>query len=183
MNSETPQTPAILAGLFRDVAWVRVTGKGCFQNSPQLREFANRVAEAGQDTMVVDLEECPHMDSTFMGTLTGIACQVFKDGKLHIVNVCERNAGLLKGLGIDQILDVDLNGSSWKEEREMVRDSITQEVECDPLNKVEHSELVLEAHETLCEANANNRAKFCNVIEFLKQDLADAKNGDSEAAQ
>lgn len=180
MKNES-QTPTILAGLFQDVAWVRVAGKGCFQNSPQLREFANRIAEEGDRKLVVDLEDCPMMDSTFMGTLTGIAKQVLCDGRMQVINVNSRNAQLLQNLGLDQILEVDFNGSSWKAERELVRENITQEIAEAGLSKVEHSEHVLEAHEELCQANADNVAKFRDVIDFLKQDLANAKSGEAEA--
>ena len=133
-------------------------------------------------TMVVDLEDCPCMDSTFMGTLTGIAKQALKNGKLQLVNVSGRNSQLLRNLGLDQILDVDLNDSSWIEERKLVRENITRQVDAVPLSKEERSEMVLEAHESLWEANQNNISKFRDVIDYLKQDLAGAKvNGESRA--
>ncbi|MFT5465097.1 MAG: anti-anti-sigma factor [Verrucomicrobiales bacterium] len=180
MKNET-QNPTILAGLFQDLAWVRVAGKGCFQNSPQLREFADRLAADGDRKMVVDLEDCPTMDSTFMGTLTGIAKRVLLNGRMQVVNVNKRNAQLFQNLGLDQILDVDFNGSTWKVERELVRENITRELRDTGLSKVEHSEHVLEAHEELCRANADNVPKFRDVIDFLKQDLAAAKIGEPKA--
>ena len=65
--------------------------------------------EAGTRHIVVDLETCPTMDSTFMGTLTGIAIRLMDHpgGRLQVVNVNDRNRQLLGNLGLDLIFEVD----------------------------------------------------------------------------
>lgn len=180
MNTQHHQTPAILVGLFQDVAWVRVTGKGCFQISPQLRQFAEQIVARGQLNLVVDLEDCTVMDSTFMGTITGIATRLLKAGRFQIINANPRNLGLLRTMGLDHILDVDQSGECWKEERKLVRQNVTQPLDEIAMSKVERTELVMEAHEALCQANAANTNRFRDVIEYLKRDLDEA--GETAAA-
>ena len=62
--------PTIFADMESGPAvWIRVEGKGTFQNSPGLKDFSRRMIETGKRAFVVDLQRCPAMDSTFMGTL------------------------------------------------------------------------------------------------------------------
>ncbi|MEM1294951.1 MAG: STAS domain-containing protein [Verrucomicrobiota bacterium] len=181
MKDQT-NTPAIIAGLFGDVAWIRVQGKGSFQNSPQLRAFADHMVSMGQTHLVVDLEECPVMDSTFMGTLTGIALilQGHTGSHLQLINANSRNTDLVRSLGLDQILDLDISGDSWTEERELVRHNVTQAVSATPMDRAEHKEHVLHAHEALCQANAENESRFSDVLEYLKQDVAETREAKAE---
>ena len=167
-----PQAP-ILVGNFPDVVWVRVEGKGNFRNSPELKEFSMRMLERGRSEFVIDLEGCPMMDSTFMGTLTGIALRLKSSvsGTLEIINANPRNQQLLQSLGLDQIFTVDLEGTSWTKERKLVRNNLAQPEPSPVLDQRDHAELVLEAHEALCKANEENVRRFKDVIEFLKHDV------------
>ncbi len=168
----TPDSP-ILVGNFPDVVWIRVGGKGNFRNSPELKQFALHMLENGRSKFVVDLEDCPMMDSTFMGTLTGIALRLKAglSGKLEIINANPRNQQLLQSLGLDQILTVDIEGTSWKEERELVKNNLQQPGPPPSLDQRDQAEFVLEAHEALCKANEDNVRRFKDVIEFLKHDI------------
>src|SRR6187399_3323713 len=77
---ETPFPPVamtlpapILVGQVGNLFWMRVEGKGSFQNSVQVKRCFQKMIEGGKRHFVVDLERCPIMDSTFLGTLTGAA--------------------------------------------------------------------------------------------------------------
>ena len=96
---------------------IRVEGKGSFQCSPALREFSRKMIEEGRREFIIDLKDCPAMDSTFMGTLAGIATRIREagGGDLWVVNRNERNSELLAGLGLDVLFSekpapVELNG-------------------------------------------------------------------------
>ena len=132
-----------------------------------------RMLEQGRAEFVIDLEGCPMMDSTFMGTLTGIALRLKTSlsGKLEIINANPRNQQLLQSLGLDQIFTVDVEGKSWAKERALVRDNLAQPGPAPVLDQRDHAEFVLEAHEALCRANEENVRRFKDVIEFLKQFL------------
>ena len=58
---------------FHDCLWIRCASRGCFVNSPALKTVAEKYLENGGCNIVVDLEVCPGVDSTFMGTLAGLA--------------------------------------------------------------------------------------------------------------
>lgn len=162
----------ILAGNLRDKLWLRVSGKGTHEISPQLKCFAGARIDEGARHFVVDLEACPTMDSTFMGTLTGIAVRLMEHqaGRLQVVNVNERNRTLLANLGLDNVFEVDHDGSAWREEREMVKATLTDEVTTEEPagGEEERRECLIEAHENLCEAHEANRPKFRDVLECLK---------------
>lgn len=148
--------------------WVRVKGKGTFATSPPLKAFIERNMEAGLHRIVVDLSDCPAMDSTFMGTLAGLAMRMAKatGGRLQLNGVCDRNRDSLQDLGLDVLLDIDPGDTEWREHVDDVRGSL------EPLSdeaEVSDAAHVLEAHRQLCEANEENVKKFSTVLDVLEQ--------------
>ncbi len=162
--------PSILVGTADRTVWVRVEGKGSFLNSGGLKEFAREMTNRGYRDFAIDLKRCPVMDSTFMGTLAGIALRLndLGEGQMRVVNVNERNRDLLSNLGLDQLFTLETNTSS------AVPDSAQQVLQVPPEDKVTRAQTMLEAHEACVEANPENAAKFKDVLEFLKQDLRPA---------
>jgi anti-sigma B factor antagonist len=157
---------SILVGTKDRTVWVRVEGKGSFLNSTGLKEFAKEMTNRGFRDFVVDLRNCPLMDSTFMGTLTGVALRLMElgSGQLRIVNLNERNRDLLTNLGIDQLMELDVAPVAPAAPIQTV-------LPTDPVDKQERAETMLEAHEDLVNANPQNAAKFKDVLEYLRQDL------------
>lgn len=169
----------ILVGRIGPVLWMRVDGKGTFQNSIEVKRCFQSVIATGTKDFVVDLERCPMMDSTFLGTLTGAALNLRESGGggLSILNANERNQHLLTSLGLDHILDLDIDGTTWAAERKLVCKELSQcEGQTAPVCKEEQALQVLEAHQALTEANEANACKFRDVIQFLEEELA-ATNG------
>lgn len=107
-----------------------------------------------------------------MGTLTGIAGRLMElpGGRLQVVNVNERNRSLLSNLGLDHVLEVDQDGSAVREERDLVRATLTEEVADSSKagGAEERRECALEAHQNLCAANEANRPRFRDVLECLQ---------------
>jgi anti-sigma B factor antagonist len=158
--------PSILVGTANRTVCVRVEGKGSFLNSTGLKEFAKEMINRGFREFAVDLKSCPVMDSTFMGTLAGIALRLRElgQGTLRVTNLNERNHDLLSNLGLDQLFCIE------------ARDGETPNTAQVPLeaaapDKVTQAQTMLEAHEACVEANEANAAKFKDVLEYLKQDL------------
>jgi len=160
-------TPSILVGTAGQVVWVRVEGKGSFLNATGLKEFAKEMTNRGYREFVVDLDECPLMDSTFMGTLTGMALRLRElgTGELRIVHLNARNRDLLMNLGLDQLMTLDAQHAAVPPQPPQ------QALPSDPADKQSRAETMLEAHQDLVEANPANRAKFKDVLEYLRQDL------------
>jgi len=161
---------SILVGCANKVVWIRVQGKGSFLNSSGLKEFARKMTNRGHREFVVDLQHCPVMDSTFMGTLAGIALRLRElgQGSLHVTNLNERNSDLLRNLGLDQLFAIDLCGVKAPDgapgEAITAADNATG-------NRTEQAQTMIEAHEALVEADPENLTKFKDVLEYLKQDL------------
>jgi len=159
----------ILVGCANKVVWVRVEGKGSFLNSSGLKEFAREMINRGHREFVVDVKNCPVMDSTFMGTLAGIALRLREigQGSLRVANLNARNGDLLRNLGLDQLFTQDLDGITPPEGTQAKPIS----AEAGP-DRVAQAQTMLEAHEALVEADPENLTKFKDVLEYLKQDLA-----------
>jgi len=168
---------SILVGCFGDVAWVRVEGEASHRNSALVRDFARARMGNGSRNFVVDLENCPGMDSTFMGTLTAIAFELRRKkpepGQIQIINANQRNRHSLKKLGLQCVLDIDEDGSAWKDEKALVAENVGKPLPAPELNRRNHTEMVKEAHEALVEANQENCSRFQDVLEYLRRDLED----------
>ena len=160
---------SILVGVNGPAVWVRVEGKGNFLNSGSLKQFAQEMVNRGYREFVFDLEHCAMMDSTFMGTMAAVALRLKElgQGHLHVIHCGDRSRQLLSGLGLDQIFDIRANGATAPECQKMkgdARDGADAE-------KRERAEMMLEAHEALCEAAPENLSRFKDVLDYLKQDL------------
>lgn len=151
-------------------SFIRVGGKGSFQNSPELKTFAMEMINRGGREFVLDLEDCPVMDSTFMGVLTGIALRLMQlgQGQLTVININERNRDLLSNLGLDQLLQVHEDDGGLDDSEAVCQE---QALESHEMSKEERAELMLVAHEDLSKLSEENERKFKDVVEFLRQDL------------
>ncbi len=145
--------------------WVRVEGRGSFQNSPALKEFSRRLMDEGRRKFVVDLKNCAAMDSTFMGTLASLAIRL-RDlgGDLWVVNRNERNAELLAGLGIDTLFSTALLLSAHNGE--------CPEAVHHAADRAATREVIHEAHAACVAVDPRNAEKFKDVIEHLKASAA-----------
>nr|WP_281382855.1 STAS domain-containing protein [Prosthecobacter dejongeii] len=163
----------ILVGRIGKVFWLRVEGRGTFQNSVQVKKALQAVVANGTHDLVVDLERCPMMDSTFLGTLTGAALHLREKngGSLSVLNANARNLQLLSDLGLDHIMDVDTQGSAWPEERELACAQLATCGEKGASCKLEHTQHVLQAHQNLADMSNTNEGRFRDVIHFLEKEL------------
>lgn len=168
----TPPTH-ILVGSIGRVFWMRVDGRGTFQNSLQAKKALQKVVAQGMKNLVVDLERCPMMDSTFLGMLTGAALNLRESGggSLSVVNANQRNLQLLTSLGLDHILDLDRDGSMWEEERKEVCNALQNCGESATDCKEAQTRHVLSAHQALADVSDANESRFHDVIEFLEKEL------------
>ena len=166
----------ILVARSADLGFIKVVGRGSFQNSGCLKAFYQQLLKEGVHRFVVDLEACTYLDSTFLGILLGLGLKLKDSGNglLHILNASPRNLELLKNLGLDRLIHIDspqakLNG---------VAETQFKEVACPAPTREEAAPTILEAHEALMEFDPRNVPKFKDVVEFLREDLGQpAGNG------
>jgi len=158
-----------------NVAIVRVVGRGTFLNSVPLAQFAEHLqAQSGdKHKFVVDLSECPTMDSTFMGTLAKITLRQMQldNGKLTICNANDHNRRLLKTLGLSHVMDL-----RQKSLDELERDDLElHPAEAPPVSRLERICHMIEAHEKLVDLETDNEVRFSNVLKYLRQSLEEEK--------
>jgi anti-sigma B factor antagonist len=161
---------SIQVGVYGPAVWVKVEGKGNFLNSGNLKEFAREMVNRGYREFVIDLENCAMMDSTFMGTMAGVALRLKElgHGHLYVVHCGSRSRELLQGLGLDQIFSIHSNGATAPECEKIEESAKSGSAE---EQKKEQAETMLEAHEALCQAAPENLLRFKDVLDYLKQDL------------
>ena len=155
---------SIQVGVSGPSVWVRVEGKGTFLNSGNFKQFAREMVDRGYREFVVDLHDCAMMDSTFMGTMAGLALRLRElgEGHLQVVHCGQRSRELLSGLGLDQLFRITANGANAPE---------CEELQKSDFGKQEQAKQMLDAHQALCDAAPENFPRFKDVLEYLKQDL------------
>ena len=164
----------VWVALHKQLALVRVEGRGSFKVSTSLKEFGAAAQQAGATTAVLDMGRCVGMDSTFMGVLAGWATRLRQHpgGALVLINLNSRTRGLVATLGLDRIVQAyeagDLprelhavaalsEGLSALEPRQESRDTTTQ--------------TMIEAHENLVNLAPENLPRFKDVLLYLREDL------------
>lgn len=159
------KSSSILVGSAEGTIWMKVDGRGTFENCQGLKEFSRLMIAKGHAEFILDLEKCELMDSTFMGTLAALAFSLrdTQGGRLRVVRANTRNFSLLESLGLDHLFAVepepsDPAPSSLKKTADSDKDTEETRVH------------MLQAHEALVEADPRNAVRFQDVIEFLKNE-------------
>jgi len=128
----------------------------------------------GSSHIVLDLERCPIMDSTFLGTLTGAAVQLrdtTPPGTVSILNANSRNQQLISSLGLNYLLDLDDAPGKWTQFRNQVTTSLEQCAEQQPMSPQEQAAHVLKSHKELVAVSPENQCRFEDVITYLEKEL------------
>lgn len=166
---------SIRVGCIGSVAWVRIDGAATHNNAGSIRQFLQECLRRGWTKFVIDQNHCRGIDSTFIGMLYRHAVRLDDEfggkGLLEVINAGERNERSIRKLGLDRLIQMDPEGLRWRREQDLVRENLAMQDSCIPLSKLEHTQMVLDAHEALVQANEENESRFCDVIDFLKQDL------------
>ncbi len=162
---------------FEDMLWVRCNGRGCFINSPSLKGICDDYLQAGGSRIVVDLEMCPGVDSTFMGTLAGVAKKCMSaGGKVEVASPSVRARASMESLGLDMLVEIDPPEAEWRGEESERRAALQAEPQVpetpdETIDETGRTRHVLEAHNTLRSMNKKNDATFGYVCETLEEDL------------
>lgn len=168
----------IRVGRFEGFSWIRCEGKGSFLNSPAVKEFGEVRVRKGERLVVVDLQACSGMDSTFMGTLAGLAMKLREGGgELEVADAGEKNRASLEDLGLGFFMEIEPEEAVWRGLESKVRDLLTRKVAGMRAGTKLHTRHILEAHELLSEANEANEKKFSGVVKLLGEELSEDEKG------
>ena len=175
MAGEQPATDKILVALAKESAFVKVNGRGSFKVSTPLKEFGIAVMGMDVNRILFDMSACIGMDSTFMGTIAGLALRLRKsrsDGSVILFNLSSKTDELLKTLGLDQIILPYLKGNTPAEVTALLqRDNGYETLIQRPETELETTKTMLDPHEKLIDIAPENLSKFRDVLDFLREDL------------
>ncbi|MGA0369187.1 MAG: STAS domain-containing protein [Kiritimatiellia bacterium] len=162
----SPPDDRILVSVDRAYALARVFGRGSFKVSRSLKDFAAKVMDAGNPVLVLDLQNCVGMDSTFMGVLAGISQRQQKENgrKVMLCGVSDKLVNLMRTLGLTQLVEI-------QEEVPETETSEFAELQRNGETPLDSAHTMLEAHEKLVEIEEENRIRFQDVLEYLREDI------------
>src|SRR5438132_4535974 len=154
----------ILVSCADRIVWVRMGGNGSSSNSTALRDFSKEMIHRGAREFILDLCNCPVMDSTFMGTLAAISLWLRElgEGGLSVLNLNERNTESLLSLGLYQLLNVRV--STIREDGQALLIPLKEDCTA-------RAQTMLEAHEALIKTASENLPKFKDLIQYLNEEL------------
>ncbi|MGJ8642926.1 MAG: STAS domain-containing protein [Luteolibacter sp.] len=164
----------IRVGKFEGFSWIRCESKGSFLNSPAVKEFGEARIRKGEKLLVVDLQECSGMDSTFMGTLAGLASRLKENGgELEVADAGDKNRASLEDLGLDFLMAIEPEEAVWKGVEDKARHFLKTKVAGMSAGTELHTRHILEAHQLLSEANEANEKKFSGVVSLLEKQVSE----------
>ena len=170
---------SLLVAIQGDTAFVRVIKRGSFKTSPALKKFALSAVERGCRRIIVDMDECQGMDSTFMGVLAGLAMRLGQSGatEIALINVNARNMTLLETLGLNRMLRMHETLpdelKAWLQQMPGAQKLDTSS----PGRKIT-AETMLAAHEDLVRVSPDNLPKFADVLTYLREDVKAANDAE-----
>lgn len=160
----------ILVGIFNGFSWIRSEGKGSFANSPVVKAFGESRIEDGETCIVVDLGGCPAMDSTFMGTLAGMA-KAMKSGVVQVADAGDRNQSSLQDLGLDYFIEINPSEAVWQNSLETIRGELQLPPNPGEPGELQRAEICLDAHRNLSAISDDNEEKFRSVVDLMEKEV------------
>lgn len=163
----SPAEDRILVTVDEAYALARVIGRGSYKISRSLKEFATRVMDAGSAVFLLDLQHCVGMDSTFMGVLAGVSQRQQKENgrKIILTGVSEKLINLMNTLGLSHLVEIQEDLSEEEKENKLT------ELDRGNETPLDSAHTMLEAHEKLAEIDDENRLRFQDVLEYLREDI------------
>ena len=143
--------------------WARVTGRGNFKLAPTLKAFVISAIQRGYRRVLVDLEACTALDSTFMGVLAGLALHLRPlHGTVQVVRVNAQQRETLTTLGLHTLLEIPTG--------EAPSTPALHRLEATP-DLANSAASILAAHEHLIAAAPDNRPRFHELVTQLKDEI------------
>jgi len=174
MASPHPIGNQILAATAEQCTLVVVRGNATYKLAPSFKQATQAARLAGSHLIVVDMAACTSMDSTFMGSIAslGFTVQKSESTPLILINLRPNAAALLRGLGVDRILQVYPAGGLPEGLGDLspLAENL-QPIQAEPTTERERAALMYDAHETLTKVDPENLQRFKDVLAFLREDI------------
>jgi anti-anti-sigma factor len=159
----------LMVAVFDHVVCVKINGRADFTLSLDLKKVIQELSQRGYHRFVVELRDCVTMDSTFLGTLSGMALKFHETGGpqdhlLELFNPSPRIAETLENLGVAHLFKIVSCAEPLAVNFEPLTGAGGQ-------SKEAVTRHCLEAHNLLMGLNPENVHRFKDVAQFLAEDL------------
>jgi anti-anti-sigma regulatory factor len=149
-------------------ACVRITGRAVFSSSVDFDKLMAQLQTDGCNEIILDLGECPMMDSTFLGVMAKVAkgcAKARQNGHaciLELFHPAERVLEMLENLDVLKLFTVISDTPPL---------GAFKRVEQGNTTRVELNRTCYEAHETLMNTSPENERRFRDATEFFRKNL------------
>lgn len=173
------ESDSLLVAMEPPKAVVIVRGRGTFKAAPALKKFGSTAIENGCNLLLLDMQDCVGMDSTFMGVTGGLALRLRKErsGEVAMVNLSVKNRALLMTLGLDRCVRTE--GAEGELAAFLGRKE-TARLEPGATDRTMTAQTMLDAHNTLVSISPDNLAKFQDVIAYLQDEMQRSREKDEK---
>jgi len=163
-ETQPPRSPGHIAVARQGTAvLLRVVGLGNMNISYTMKEFVDQSLQSGYRHFAMDLARCLGMDSTFMGTIVGMARRIGQhQGWLCMLNVSAQNQALLDMIGVARFVACKDSFPLAGVETERL------DWDADPVARLAH---IRRAHEHLVAIDERNRERFGRFLEGLRTEM------------
>lgn len=160
--------------------FARIHGLGSFSNAGPFREYVDAMVQHGTRQIVIDLEDCVGLDSTFLGVIMGfLSCPIEETDDqtiadyvtVTIVNSTAEAQRALESVGLCTLLDV-------REGHVEIPRLKLQLLKNDWLDERRRVLLIRHAHENLVRLDKRNEEKFGPFIRALMADIESRNSRD-----
>jgi len=174
-ESPSPNSTSFAALAGPEVAVLRVVGPGVCRECGRFENALLQIEALGRPTLVLDLSDCPRVDSTFAGALLRLASRVQeRRGNGRPLRV------VLAGLKdpVAELLDTLCVGHLF-ETVPLPAPSEVKPVTVEDRNRSKEEILALsvDGHERLSELTPENAARFAHLLPMLRGELDGLRSG------
>jgi anti-anti-sigma regulatory factor len=172
MSGTSGQIPSgrILARRLGDEVCFLVVGRACANHSPAVRHYAEKALASGVTMIQVDLSDCAHCDSTFLGTLFRLCqdCRSHGPRVLQLVRPSAAVRQILAHMGATRLFNITEKPS------DAPTDMTWQQLDdhYDRMQAQRFKQNVVDAHEALAGAGGELAQKFGPLAEAMREELA-----------
>jgi len=164
-----------------DIIYIRATGLASMNNGMSLLELTTALLDQGYNDVVVDLEGCTGMDSTFLGVIAAIATHGpdQKGPNVTIINAGKECLSSMDYVGLTKFVKIH-------PEKIEAPDIETYKLEDERISDTERVRFIREAHERLLLIDKRNRELFGPLLRMLSDELAKKEKeskGDEEKGE
>lgn len=165
-------TGKVLARRVANEVCFLVAGRVCANQCPALRQFAEDALSCGATAILVDLRDCTHCDSTFLGTLLRFRHSLASQGPGALRLVCPSAPvrQILAQIGGDRLFDIVEYAATTPSEATWQQ--LADNFDCS--QKMQFKQHVVEAHQALAKEGGELAKRFGPLAEAMHQEyLAD----------